>query len=105
MHIQIVTFKLNGIREDDYQKMCDAVAPAIADVPGLISKVFLANGQTNTYGGVYTWRDPESMLAFTRSEIFAAVANNPQLSDLRSTDFAVLAAPTRATRGLVAVAA
>ena len=105
MHIQIVTFKLNGLSEGEYRKMCDQVAPALAGLQGLIAKIFLANAETNTYGGVYTWQDREAMVAFSRSEIFAAVANNPQLTDVRSTDFGVLEEPTQVTHGLVAVAA
>ena len=105
MHIQIVNFHLKGLSDEDYRKLCDEVAPAFAQVPGLIAKVFLANPGTNTYGGVYTWRDREAMTAFAGRELFAAVAGNPNLRDISSTDFAVLEGPSRATRGLVAVAA
>ena len=42
-------------------------------MPGLISKVWLANPATNTYGGVYTWRDRASMEAFARSELFQGI--------------------------------
>lgn len=105
MHIQIVNFHLKGLSDEDYGKLCEQVAPAFAQVPGLIAKVFLANPATNTYGGVYTWRDREAMTAFAGTELFAAVVSNPNLSDISSMDFAVLQAPSRVTRGLVAVAA
>ena len=57
MHIQIVIFKLMAISRTDYDALCDQVAPAFAEIPGLISKVWLESDSTNTYGGVYTWRD------------------------------------------------
>ena len=100
MHIQIINFQLDGIEEPQYRALCEEVAPAFAAVPGLISKVWLANAETNTYGGVYTWADRGSMDEFSRSELFETVANHPNLSNVSSRDFAVLDAPTAVTNGL-----
>lgn len=105
MHIQIVTFRLKDLSEDDYINLCEQVAPSFAAVPGLISKVFLADRKNGTYGGVYTWRDRAAMEAFAGTDLFAAVANNPNLAGLSSTEFAVLEGPTAVTRGLAAIAA
>jgi heme-degrading monooxygenase HmoA len=105
MRIQFVSFHLQDLSEEAFIALCDQVAPAIAEVPGLISKVFLADPSTNTYGGVYTWRDRESMEAFAGSDIFVGVATNPHLVDLTSADFGILEAPTAVCRGLAAVAA
>lgn len=105
MHIQIVTFQLKNLSEDDYVKLCEQVAPSFAAVPGLISKVFLADRKGGTYGGVYTWRNRAAMEAFAATDLFAAVANDPNLAGLTSTDFAVLDGPTAVTRGLAAIAA
>ena len=58
MHIQIINFHLKGISEAEFRAHRDEVAPAFAEVPGLISKVWLANRSTNTYGGVYTVGEP-----------------------------------------------
>jgi len=52
MHIQIVNFRLKGIDEQQYAKVCDELAPAFAAIPGLQSKVWLANRETATFGGV-----------------------------------------------------
>lgn len=52
MHIQVVTFQLEGLSGEDYLAACNQLAPAIAQVPGLIRKTFIANPETNTYGGV-----------------------------------------------------
>ncbi len=105
MHIQIINFQLKDLSEDDYINVCEQVAPSFAAVPGLISKVFLADRQSGTYGGVYTWRDRAAMESFAGSDLFAAVASNPNLSGLSSRDFAVLEGPTAVTRGLAAMAA
>ena len=61
MHIQVVNFHLSDLSDADFRARCDEIAPAFAEVPGLISKVWLANASTNTYGGVYTWEDREAM--------------------------------------------
>ena len=105
MHIQIVNYHLKDLSEAEHSKVCDQLAPSFAAVPGLISKVWLANPSTNTYGGIYTWRDREAMVAFTKSQLFAAVVSSPNLADLTSSDFAVNEAPTSVTRGLAGVAA
>lgn len=103
MHIQIINFELNGITEEQYVGMCEQLAPDFAALPGLISKVWLRGD--GTYGGVYTWADRAAMEDFTRTELFGAVVSHPQLSDVRSTDFAVLDGPTSVTRGQARVGA
>jgi hypothetical protein len=105
MHIQIINFHLKDVSETDYLALCDEVAPAFAHVPGLVSKVWLANSGRNTYGGVYTWATREAMEDFAKSELFNAVAANPNLADITSVDFDVLEDPTSVTRGLAEVPA
>ena len=101
MHIQVVNFKLHELSDADYRKAAVELAAAFADVEGLVSKEWLANPSTNTYGGVYYWRDRAAMEAFATTELFSSVVNNPNLAELSSTDFEVLAEPTRITRGQV----
>jgi heme-degrading monooxygenase HmoA len=105
MHIQVINFHLHDLSESGYRALCDEVAPAFAEVPGLISKVWLANRSTNTYGGVYTWADRAAMEEFSKSELFSAVATNRNLADITLVDFDVLEVPTSVTRGLAAVPA
>ena len=52
MHIQMINFQLSGVTEAEYVALCDELAPAFAAVPGLVRKVWLANSDTGTYGGV-----------------------------------------------------
>ena len=103
MHVQIINFHLKGVTEADYRAHCDEVAPAFAEVPRLISKVWLANRTTNTYGGVYTWASREAMDDYAKSDLFKAVATNPNLAEITSIDFDVLEEPTSVTRGLAGV--
>jgi heme-degrading monooxygenase HmoA len=105
MHVQIINFHLRDVSEAGYRALCDEVAPAFAEVPGLISKVWLANRTTNTYGGVYTWATREAMDEYAKSDLFKAVATNPNLAGITSIDFDVLEEPTSVTRGLAGVSA
>ena len=103
MHIQILNFQLNDIDDQQYRQDCDECAPAFAEVPGLISKIWLADPSTNTYGGVYTWASRDKMDEYAKSDLFRAVASNPNLAGIISIDFGVLEDPTTVTRGLAEV--
>ena len=61
MHIQIINFNLNDLSHEDYSSACNEIAQTFADLPGLISKHWLANEDTNSYGGVYFWESKEAM--------------------------------------------
>jgi hypothetical protein len=86
----------------EYRKVCDALAPAFAAVSGLMAKVWLADSSTNTYGGVYFWRDREAMQEYSKSELSQSVASHPNLSGITSIDFEVIEPPTRVCRGFIA---
>ena len=101
MYIQIINFNLKDVSEEEYRNLCDQLAPNFADLPGLVSKAWLADSDSNTYGGVYVWRDREAMVDFTKTELFNAVATHPNLANITSKNFAILEGPTRVTRGLV----
>ena len=101
MHIQIINFNLDGISRSEYEQVCDDLAQTFADVPGLISKHWLANDDTNTFGGVYMFESKDAYEAFIGSELFAAVGGNPALANISSKDFGVIEGPTRITRGMV----
>ena len=100
MHIQIINFNLSDLSHEDYSRACNDIAQNFADLPGLISKHWLANEDTNTYGGVYFWESREAMENYLQSEVFAQVANNPAFANAASKDFAILEGPTKTTRGV-----
>jgi len=100
MHVQIINFNLDGLSHQDYSNACDEIAQTFADLPGLISKHWLTNEETNTYGGVYFWETKEAMQDYLASEVFAQVANNLSFSNATSKDFGVLEGPTKTTRGI-----
>lgn len=104
MHIQIITYNLKGISEEDYLSSAEPAAPALAALPGLVSKTWLANSETNTYAGLYVWENRDAMEAYAETDLFKWVATNPNFENVTVTDFAILENPTRITRGLVEAA-
>ena len=105
MEILVINFSLEGMTESEYQIQCDHVAPAFAAVPGLVSKVWLADRTNGVYGGVYTFDSSEAVDAFLGSELFAGVGAMTTLRDITVRRFGVLDGPTAVTRGLVGASA
>ena len=105
MHVQIVTFSLRDISDADYRSACEGLANIFTGLPGLISKVWLADEASNTYGGVYTWADHQAMEAFARSDFFKAFATDPNFANITSMAFGILEGPSQITRASVAIAA
>jgi heme-degrading monooxygenase HmoA len=99
MHVQIINFQLQDLSEEEYAGITNQIAPAFAEVPGLLSKVWLADSSTGTFGGVYYWSDRDAMEEFARTDLFNTVATHPNLRNITSTDFAVMDEPTKITRG------
>lgn len=99
MHLQIVTFKLDGIDDAAYRAHAEQQAPAFAALPGLRAKIWLANQRANTYGGIYAWDGVAAMRAYQDGKIFQGLRANPHLVDVTVRDFSVLAGPTEVTRG------
>jgi hypothetical protein len=99
VHILVVNFNLKGISEEDYLGMIEPIAPAFAGLPGLISKTWLANEETNTYGGVYVWSDRGAMEAYKQTDIYKGMQTNPHFANVTVSDFAVVENATRVTRG------
>lgn len=100
MHIQVVTFNLQGMTDEEFRAMCDQLAPVFATIPGLISKAWLADTATNTYGGIYSWENKAALDAYMQSEIYQSVVNHPNFAGINSQDFGILEGPTRITHGM-----
>jgi hypothetical protein len=99
MHMQVITFKLDGIDDAAYQAHAEQNAPAFAALRGLRAKIWLANQQTGTYGGIYTWNDVAAMRTYQDGKIFRGLQADPHMIDVTVRDFSVLAGPTKVTRG------
>jgi heme-degrading monooxygenase HmoA len=104
MYVQVVNFNLKDTTEQEYRAVCEQEAPLFSAIPGLVAKYWLADPETNTYGGVYLWESRAALDAYLHGEIWAAAQADPSLTNITSRAYGILAAPTRVTRGLPEVA-
>jgi len=101
MHAQIITYQLNDISQAEYlKKMVEPDAPILANVNGLISKVWLADEEKNTFGGFYLWDSKDAMEAFMHSDLVKAVVSRPFVKNVSSVDYTVNETASKITRGL-----
>jgi hypothetical protein len=97
----IVNFNLDGLTEEEFASSAQELAPVFAAVPGLGSKVWLADRAEGVFGGVYLFESEEALDAYLQSELFAGIGATPGLVNMSVRRFGVLEEPTRVTRGLV----
>ena len=101
MHAQVITYQLNDISQSEYlKKMIEPDAPIIANVKGLISKVWLADVEKNTFGGFYLWENKTAMENFMHSDLVKAVVSRPYLKNVSSVDYEVNQMASLITRGV-----
>jgi putative monooxygenase ydhR len=101
MQAQLITYRLADISQAEYLKqMVEPDAPVLAKVPGLISKVWLADEEKNAFGGFYLWENRTAMENFMHSDLVRAVVSRPFVKDVSSVDFEVNQHASVVTRGL-----
>jgi len=101
MQAQLITYQLTNISQADYLKqMVEPDAPIIANVKGLISKVWLADEEKNSFGGFYLWESKTAMEDFMGSDLVKAIVSRPFLKNVSSVDYEVNQTASRITRGL-----
>jgi len=105
MHTIIVTFTLTDMTDDRYREVCAELAPAFAELPGLLTKVWLADPPARAYGGVYLFVDRGSADAFLGSALFRTVGSYPHFTGLALRRFEVDETATRRTQPGLAVVA
>jgi quinol monooxygenase YgiN len=83
MNVLFVKFSLKGMDDETFYGFTVEAAPAIAEVPGLISKAWLVDPDTGQYGGSYLFEDREAIEAYMQSPIiqdWIAAGNYDNLS-------------------------
>ena len=98
MHVKIINFNLVDMSEDGYAQACEQLAPAFAELPGLLAKIWLRDPASNTYGGVYLFADRAASDGYTASELFQTVGAFPNFANITVRDFAVDEDSTRRTQ-------
>jgi hypothetical protein len=75
-------------------------AHQIADWPGLLRKTWIFDSTTQEYGGIYIFRDGESMQAYLDGPIVASMKALPGLKNFQTRIFDINAELSSITRGL-----
>jgi len=104
MQAQLITYQLKDISQAEYLKqMVEPDAPILAEVKGLISKVWLSDVEKNTFGGFYLWETKTAMEDFMNSDLVKAVVSRPYVKNVSSVDYEVNQNASMVTRGLKSV--
>lgn len=98
MHVQIATYTIPETTDDEFAEANREFASMMAEVPGLLAKIWLKAPDGSEYGGVYLWRDREAYEEFVGGELWASVLGDESLSELRSRDYEVMEGLTGATQ-------
>jgi len=101
MNAQVITYQLNDISQAEYLKqMVEPDAPILANVKGLISKVWLADEEKNAFGGFYLWENKTAMDDFMHSELVKEIVSRPFVKNVSSVDYDVNQNASFITRGV-----
>ena len=75
------------------------VAQPIAEVPGLLWKIWLMNEKEHSAGGIYLFENEAALQAYMAGPIVAAMMVSPVLSNIEAKVFDMLQSHTTITRG------
>lgn len=100
MPILQVNFKLN-ISTSEWREICTSFAQPVADVPGLLWKIWLLNEQDMEAGGIYLFDSEQALNNYLSGPIIAQVKSHPALQDISAKQFKVMEDVTAITRGPV----
>ena len=84
----LVTNFTYSVPREEFESMAAQLAPAFAEVPGCLWKIWLVDAEKNEAGAVYLFKDEEALQNFKASPLVAAVLSHPALSnfELRERD-------------------
>jgi len=99
-----VDFTYDFATADEYIAAVSPMAEQWTAVPGLLWKVWTLDAETKRAGAVYLFENAEARQAYLDSELAAAVANHPALSDFRVAPYTIMAAETLITHGPMSMA-
>ncbi len=94
-----INFKFKVPRSDYEKATFDQFAKPIANVKGLLWKVWIVNEDKKEAGGIYLFNDESSLKAFLEGNIVAEVMKHPALSDIDAKVFDVMDKHSKVTHG------
>jgi Putative mono-oxygenase ydhR len=99
MHALFISYALRDSDPVQHAELCEQLAPAVAAVPGLVSKTWLANAETGRFGGFYVFESRAAFERYVASELFDTLTSLGSIAEVVTTEFSVALTPTALTRG------
>jgi hypothetical protein len=97
MEALVVTFKTDATIEE-FTAANEEEAPAFAEVDGLLAKIWIADPDSNTYGGIKLFRDSAAVDTYLESDIFKSIVEDPSVEDATYRRFQVIESLTSKTQ-------
>jgi hypothetical protein len=97
MEALIVTFKTQATI-DEFTTANEEEAPAFADVDGLLAKIWIADPDSYTYGGIKLFRDSAAVDRYLESDIFKSIVEDPSVEDATYRRYQVIESLTAKTQ-------
>jgi hypothetical protein len=98
MYIEIITFNLSGMTEQQWREQAERNATKYAECRGLLAKLWMSNPETNTCGAVYLWKDKETLDEHNRGPLAERVRTHPNYRNQSITEFKLLEDLVRKTQ-------
>lgn len=98
MYVQIINFNLDGMTEEEWHQAGRRLLDDYAKLPGLLAKIWIGDAESNTFGGIYLWRDKETLDAFNKGPLGERIRNHPNYADPSFRQFRVVEELTRGTQ-------
>jgi hypothetical protein len=98
MHVEVINFNLEDMTDEEWHEVGKGLVDAYNELPGLLAKIWIENTDRNVFGGIYLWRDKESMEAFHDGWMGERIRNNPKYANVTFNDFHVVDELTKATQ-------
>ena len=94
MKILIINFNLKGLEVDAFKAQAHIDAMDFRSVEGLISKYFIGDENDNVYGGVYIFKDEDSLEKYKNGPIFEFLSNHENFDNFTTKEHGVIDGPS-----------
>jgi hypothetical protein len=97
MEALVVTFNTDATIEE-FTAANEEDAPVFADVDGLLVKIWIADPDSHTYGGIKLFRDSASVDRYLESDIFKSIVEDPTVKEATYRRYQVIESLTAKTQ-------
>src|ERR1700741_3767934 len=97
MEALVVTFK-NTASQEHFTAPPAKPAPLFPEVDGLLTKIWIADPESATKGGIYLFRDRTALDAYLGSDLFASILAEPSFEGTSWRSYQVLDELTAGTQ-------